>query len=59
MARKGYPDLAASDVEHDEGSVVWLYIYQLPEGELSLEVRWRRRNRSWSVQVWDFQLYET
>lgn len=38
MAHKGYPDLIPTNVERVEGLACWYYTYELPEGELELEV---------------------
>lgn len=40
MAHKGYPDLVPTNVEIVEGEPCWYVTYELPEGELELEVEY-------------------
>ncbi len=47
MERRGYKDEPFS-VERVEGEHCWYYIYDLPEGEVELEVSWTRED-GWSV----------
>lgn len=38
MAHKGYPDIRPISVDKIEGEDCWYYLYELPEGQLELEV---------------------
>lgn len=55
MRHKGYPDLEPTDIEHPS-QFVWMFVYELPEGELDLRVDWLAESRIWNVAVEDFHL---
>lgn len=55
MRHKGYPDLEPTDIEHPS-QFVWMFVYELPEGELDLRVDWLVESRTWNVAVEDFHL---
>lgn len=38
MAHKGYPDLDFKRIEEVDDELCWYFIYELPEGEMELEV---------------------
>lgn len=53
MAHKGYPDQVPMRVETVEDLDVWYYLYELPEGELELEIefldgQWRFTTHYWT-----------
>lgn len=50
MRRKGYPDVEPREVERIEGIHCWYFIYELPDGELELEVTWSEAE-DWQVRV--------
>ena len=38
MTHKGYPDIVPLRVDKIEGEHCWYYLYELPEGQMELEV---------------------
>lgn len=40
MQHKGYPNLRPKAVEEVEGEYVWYFYFDIPEGELELEVEY-------------------
>ena len=57
MRQRGYykkPKL----IERVEGDFCWYYYYDLPEGELELEVSWEEKD-GWQATVTDFVLSRT
>ena len=54
MAHKGLPDLQPVEIEQLENQTCWYYIYELPEGDLELEVLWN--NTEWLATVTAFTL---
>lgn len=54
MSRKGYPHIRPHHVETLDGQPCWYFYYQLPEGELELEVFWD--GDEWLVAVTAFNL---
>jgi hypothetical protein len=57
MSRKGYPELVPTETERVADSYCWYFYYDLPEGELDLEVTWNPETREWFAQVMDFRLH--
>ncbi len=47
MQRRGY-QLDPVSVERVDGQHCWYYLYELPEGELEIEVSWSRED-GWDV----------
>lgn len=41
MAHKGYKDACPKSVEEVEDVACWYFVYELPDGELELEVEFR------------------
>lgn len=55
MARKGYGGLKPFAVEEVEAEVALYYFYyQLPEGQLELEVSWNPKTGMWDTMVTAF-----
>lgn len=56
MSRRGY-DLAPIEVSRVDGQHCWYYLYELPEGDLELEVSWDPVN-GWGAAVSTFARVE-
>lgn len=52
MAHKGLGHIRPHAVEQLEGHSCWYFYYQLPEGELELEVFWN--DHEWDINVTAF-----
>lgn len=57
MARKGYRDLFPFEEEKLDDACTYLY-YELPEGDLELEVSWNAQEMTWDTLVTGFKLVE-
>lgn len=55
MQHKGLGHVQPWDVEKLDGQPCWYFYYDLPEGELELEVFWDERD-GWQVMVTTFTL---
>lgn len=59
MARKGYPDIKPFAVEEVHAtSALYYFYYQLPEGQLELEVSWDPKTGTWDTLVTAFSVTE-
>ena len=59
MTRKGYRDLFPVDMEFLEGDDHCRYFYyELPEGDLELEVSWNPKSGTWDTMVTAFKMVE-
>lgn len=55
MAHKGL-DLEPYDMEKLDGQPCWYFYYELPEGDLELEVYYDHETREWDTTVTTFTL---
>lgn len=51
MRRKGYPDIRPYEVIPIEGDTCWYFYYELPEGDLELEVVFENSQWRWTVST--------
>lgn len=57
MEHKGYPSqMPTQCVQRDR--FTWLFLYELDEGDLELQVQWLEDGRTWNVTVQDFALVD-
>lgn len=54
MEHKGLFDQHPIDVEKVDGEPCWYYVYELPEGDLELEVLWD--GSEWKTAVYTFNV---
>lgn len=54
MERKGYMDARAKDVEKLDDSPCWYFFYELPDGDLELEVFFDAERSTWECMVTTF-----
>jgi hypothetical protein len=56
MDHKGLGHLRPCDVDKLEDQPCWYFYYELPEGELELEVYWDHNDGTWETMVTTFTL---
>ncbi len=54
MRHKGLGHLTPQDVDKIEDQPCWYFYYQLPEGDLELEVYYDAEDREWDCKVTTF-----
>ncbi len=47
MRHKGYKNVRPYEVDKVEGRPIWYFYYDLPDGDLELEVEWDPEDREW------------
>lgn len=57
MQHKGYKNVRPYAVEEVEGQPCWYFYYDLPDGDLELEVEWA--NGKWNWMVTSFEHHES
>lgn len=57
MDHKGLSQMRPHTVEKVDDQACWYFIYQLPDGDLELEVTWERAG-GWDATVTSFTLAE-
>lgn len=54
MNHKGYPDARPHEVDKLEDEPCWYFYYELPDGDLELEVLWDKSQEDWVCTVTSF-----